>query len=311
MTRLGWFMAMVLLTAYAAVLAERTAGQDEASSRRRALEEKYLEAFSAPSPTSRPADDLQTRELRSLIRQINAMSLPTSRRNYAAEPAEVITPTPIDHPAPKEAPPGSASGTREPDSSVQSPRVVQSIRSAKIVTPAPSATTLSPKALDRLRTSTDPESIDPLRLAEALFRGGHGTEAADFYRKALETGGDDIDRAWLLYRLGQCQAQPSPAEAMQQYRQLLADHPESLWSKLAEVQLLILQEQQDQHADDLLAVVREELEQSQKKNRNTVRPKVLPTVKPQKQSPPAGGNATSSQSDRTSPSEPEPTRVIP
>lgn len=309
MNRVGWLMAMVLLTAYAAVLAERAAGQGDASSRRRALEENYLEAFGAPSPTTRPANDPQTQELRSLIQQINDMSLPATRRNHAADPAEVITPEPAPSPAPAETAPHST--TRRTGTAVEPSSVVAPVRSARIVHPATGATTLSPEVLDRLKQSIDPEAVDPLRLAEALFRGGHKTEAADFYRKALDSAGKDTDRAWLLYRLGQCLADDQPADAMQQYRQVLADHPESLWAQLAEVQVLILQERQEHRADDLLAVVREELDRTQATHRETVRPKVLPTIKPQKQQLPAGENATPTPPAQPLEPQPETTRVIP
>ena len=81
----------------------------------------------------------------------------------------------------------------------------------------------------------EPDKLEnPLKLAEVLFVSGNMEEAALCYREALERkdsaeSHDVVDRAWILFQLGNCLGEQDPGGAKQMYKQLIAEYPESPW----------------------------------------------------------------------------------
>ena len=81
---------------------------------------------------------------------------------------------------------------------------------------------------------------NPFELAEVLFRSGRLKEAAECYKEALnrmttsETN-QLADRAWILFQTGNCLRHIDRPTAMQMYKQLIVEYPDSPWTDLAKV----------------------------------------------------------------------------
>ena len=84
-----------------------------------------------------------------------------------------------------------------------------------------------------------PEQLKtPFELGEVLFRSGHLKEAGMCYQQALNRKNlDEINspqnRAWILFQIGNCLRNDDPPTAMEMYRQLIIEYPNSLWTDLA------------------------------------------------------------------------------
>lgn len=84
-----------------------------------------------------------------------------------------------------------------------------------------------------------PEQLEnPFELAEVLFRSRRLKEAAKCYREALSRSDPDEadsppNRAWILFQTGNCLRSDNPAAAMETYRQLITEYPDSPWVDLA------------------------------------------------------------------------------
>lgn len=84
-----------------------------------------------------------------------------------------------------------------------------------------------------------PEQLkNPVELADILFRSGHLKEAAICYQKALSRMAADVnepheDKAWVLFQIGNCLRNDDPTSAIEMYRKLIAEYPDSLWAELA------------------------------------------------------------------------------
>ena len=82
------------------------------------------------------------------------------------------------------------------------------------------------------------EIENPFELGQILFHSGHPKEAAKWYQEALdrkETGQTDQtqDKAWILFQIGNCLQDYDPSTAVQMYRQLITEYPDSPWTDLA------------------------------------------------------------------------------
>lgn len=87
-----------------------------------------------------------------------------------------------------------------------------------------------------------PEQLkNPFELAEVFFRCGRLKEAGVCYQRALSRESTDKtdpnqDTAWILLQIGNCFQNDDPNTAMQAYRQLITEYPDSLWTDLAQAQ---------------------------------------------------------------------------
>jgi TolA-binding protein len=90
--------------------------------------------------------------------------------------------------------------------------------------------------------SQNPEQLNnPFELAEVLFLSGHLKQALACYREALKREDPDKarsghDRAWILFQIGNCLQDVDRPKAMETYRQLIAEYPDSPWTDLAKAQ---------------------------------------------------------------------------
>ncbi|HOK95033.1 MAG TPA: tetratricopeptide repeat protein [Anaerohalosphaeraceae bacterium] len=170
----------------------------------------------SPSFSSNPTKE----ELEGLIRRIRSIEI---KPKMPAEPtAAVSVPAPAEKPAEK-----SAGG--EP----------QQADDAGIVKTAAADGRISAQTLALFRQSAQhPNALkNPYQLGEILYEGGCLKEAAICYKEALNrlnsqpTSADD--KAWLLLRLGDCLRADNPAEALDSYRRVIQDYPNSPWTALA------------------------------------------------------------------------------
>ncbi len=100
---------------------------------------------------------------------------------------------------------------------------------------------LSPQLLKRLKELPVEGVNRPVDLADTLFLAGHLEEACSFYEHALKESQDPEQKAWLLYQIAACRRMADPAAAAAQYQKLLAEHPESMWASLADVQVRLIE----------------------------------------------------------------------
>ncbi|MFA5239045.1 MAG: tetratricopeptide repeat protein [Phycisphaerae bacterium] len=92
------------------------------------------------------------------------------------------------------------------------------------------------------RLSQQPQQIkNPLELAEILFRNGNLKEAAKCYKEALgrmtaNENSPQEEKAWILFQIGNCLRNTDQPAAIEMYRQLIAEYPDSPWADLAKAQ---------------------------------------------------------------------------
>ena len=87
--------------------------------------------------------------------------------------------------------------------------------------------------------SQQPDQLNnPFELAEILFSSNCLREAAKCYQESLNrmtTNETDqvANKAWVLFQIGNCLQNIDPPTAMQMYRQLITEYPDSPWMDLA------------------------------------------------------------------------------
>jgi len=99
---------------------------------------------------------------------------------------------------------------------------------------------ITDQTLDMLRTlAQEPEKLDnPLELGEILFMSGNLKEASLFYQEALKRkdpndAGSSLNRAWILFQIGNCLREDDPPSAAKSYQRLLTEYPNSSWAQPA------------------------------------------------------------------------------
>ena len=94
--------------------------------------------------------------------------------------------------------------------------------------------------------SQHPDQLhNPFELAEILFSSHCLREAAKCYHESLNrmaTNETDqlASKAWLLFQIGNCLRNIDPPTAMQMYRQLIAEYPNSPWTDLAKAKTKLI-----------------------------------------------------------------------
>ena len=90
-----------------------------------------------------------------------------------------------------------------------------------------------------INLAQNPEKLtNPFELGEILFVSGNFKEAAIFYSEALKRKdmndvNTSLDRAWILFQIGNCQRNDDMPSAAKMYQQLLTEYPNSPWAPLA------------------------------------------------------------------------------
>jgi tetratricopeptide (TPR) repeat protein len=207
-----------LLAGWAA--AQTTSAPTTATNQAPRYRQAYREGFQPPADAS---DEM--RRMRELIHKINQTSLP----EYRPEPIRPAAVTP--------------KSVELADPAATKPKV------------AAPPKVLSTETLKEL-TKRVPESVaDPIRLGDALYRGGHGDQAMFIYQKALESAENPDDQIWLYYQMGCCLKDAKPAEAKKYYQKVRAAAPDGPWAELANIQLQLVdwmeQNQPTQFLEDL------------------------------------------------------------
>jgi TolA-binding protein len=91
------------------------------------------------------------------------------------------------------------------------------------------------------KLSQHPEKLhNPLELAEILFKRNYLEEAAMCYRQTLDRMNANqtqqpVDKAWVLFQLGNCLSNSEKPTALQMYGQLIEEYPDSPWTNMAKV----------------------------------------------------------------------------
>lgn len=92
---------------------------------------------------------------------------------------------------------------------------------------------------------------------EILYRSGHLKKAAPHYQKALEhIKPDDANSAqkiaWILLQLGNCMREGDPSKAIEMYKKLIVEYPDSSWVDLAKAYCKLTQWYQEDEPETLL-----------------------------------------------------------
>jgi tetratricopeptide (TPR) repeat protein len=91
------------------------------------------------------------------------------------------------------------------------------------------------QTLEKLRQlPTGPSKA--LAIADSLFGGRRYEAAFAFYEMALKSSPGEDANAWILFQMGNCRRPSDPAGAREYYKRVLADAPDSAWSKAAAAQ---------------------------------------------------------------------------
>lgn len=105
---------------------------------------------------------------------------------------------------------------------------------------------LSEEIIEKIRTLTnDPtKAEDPYMLAEILFRCGYLNQACVFYEEALrrmnEESQNQNGKDWLLLQIGNCYKKEKKQLAIEAYRRLINEVPDSAWIDIARTQVKLL-----------------------------------------------------------------------
>ncbi len=160
-------------------------------------------------------------ELRQIIRQINSIEFKPQDQT----PKPLIVVEPIQKAEPNEISPDTEMPQEQEPSKIERKLPYEQV---------------TDQTLQIFKSlSQHPDQLhNPFKLAEILFNSRRLREAAKCYQEALNrmtTNETDQlgNRAWLLFQIGNCLRNDDPPTAMQMYRQLIAEHPNSPWADLA------------------------------------------------------------------------------
>ncbi len=157
--------------------------------------------------------------------------------------------TPTTQPAQQQAAPTTQATTKPAEVEVQPARPTVEASAKKI----------SPITLGRLRRLSPKCVSRPIALADSLFLGGYFQESAELYKVAMQREPSDQDHAWMLFQMANCTRESDLDTALGLYRRLLAEHPDCLWSVMAQVQSESIVWRQNNRPDELVAQLNEEL----------------------------------------------------
>jgi tetratricopeptide (TPR) repeat protein len=178
------------------------------------------------SISKEPKFNKNKKELQWIIDQISSMSLDSS--DQETEPMTGVDPT---------------HGTDPNESSTETENTQKQKEgpSTKIEYKMPKGYITEQTLQIFKKLAQQPEKLhNPLDLAEILFSRNYLKEAAMCYRQALDRmnankNQSPADKAWLLFQLGNCLQDSDKTTALQMYRQLIEEYPDSVWTDMAQV----------------------------------------------------------------------------
>jgi tetratricopeptide (TPR) repeat protein len=215
------FLAVCFLTSFAG--AQISSGQADPNNH---LQRQLWQA--AISIGKVEQDNESKNELKRMIEQIRSIEF--KPRKQPPKPFIVV-----------EAPPATEPNETAPDTAVSKEPEEKETRPKLPYEPITDQTL---QLLEDL--SQHPDELDkPFELAEVLFLNGSLKEATVFYREALnrkspDNAGSAQDRAWILFQIGSCLRNDDLPTALNIYRQLVTEYPESLWTDLAKNQCQLI-----------------------------------------------------------------------
>jgi len=138
----------------------------------------------------------------------------------------------------------------DPNSKSQSKKTVVATSSTQKtivqIENTPTNSQLTTQTLQILKDlSQHPEKIEnPFDLAEILFNAGYLKEAAICYQQALKDiqnqSKTDLDKAWILFQIGNCLRKTDMPKALESYKKLIEQYPESQWTELAKAESTLI-----------------------------------------------------------------------
>lgn len=94
--------------------------------------------------------------------------------------------------------------------------------------------------------------VDPLKLADVLYRRGYYQQALHYYQQVFEQLYEEslMDRQWVLFQMANCYRDSDPQKAIQLYTQLTDQYPNSRWAEIALSRIATIQWHQDYQIKD-------------------------------------------------------------
>jgi tetratricopeptide (TPR) repeat protein len=191
-----------------------TAASDSSLEESRRMRQRFFMGQLEPIETL--SAEQQEKNLEQLIRQLNALEPPKKEPAAALEPQKT-EPNLIEAAAvSSEAGPNVPAEVKDPNTTVR-PLLRQLEKAERVV--------------------------DPLQLADTLFRQGYEAEAFMFYQQAAEQlAAEDIETLqWTLFQRANCCRRTDPAKAIGLYSELLSRFPGSRWSGAAKASQMTLE----------------------------------------------------------------------
>jgi tetratricopeptide (TPR) repeat protein len=174
-------------------------------------------------------------ELYQLIEKIRSVGF--EPQDKPAEPLFAVEPTQKTEPADASSDTDVPKETKHKKIGAEPPKPLGNQQQDKNQLPYRSITDETLQMLKELPQHSE-QLKNPAELADILFHCGHLKEAAKCYKEALNrmpANEDDRNenRAWVLFQTGNCLQKDDPSSAVEMYRQLIAEYPDSLWADLA------------------------------------------------------------------------------
>ncbi|UCC23575.1 MAG: tetratricopeptide repeat protein [Planctomycetota bacterium] len=179
------------------------------------------------------ASDQQSKnELRRIIEQIRSVEFdPPKETLESALLNELISAAEPDDKTPDD--------ERQPDTQTTSGGFSDAEKDMQTAGTLPHPT-ITNQTLQMLEDVTrHPEQLNnPFELAEVLFLSGHPKQALACYQEALkrkkpQDARSADDRAWILFQIANCLRDIDRPSAMETYRRLIVEYPDSPWTELA------------------------------------------------------------------------------
>jgi len=105
---------------------------------------------------------------------------------------------------------------------------------------------LSNETLETLQAAAQnsKDLLNPFELAEILFNSNHLKEASNCYLEALrrieENKSDSKNKPWILLQIGNCLQNTDTQKALDSYRQMIAEYPDSPWTDMAQAKTRLI-----------------------------------------------------------------------
>ncbi|MCE5186601.1 MAG: tetratricopeptide repeat protein [Planctomycetaceae bacterium] len=188
----------------------------------RRLRQQFL--MSQIEPVETLSYEEQEKNLSQLIAQLRALEPP--RQNTVAVEAQ----------APAKATPSNAASVAPQP--VAEPNVIEAAKDETAALPDPNSGTspllMSLQKADRV--------VNPLLLADALFRQGLYPQAYDYYKTAMSEQPEQADNVqWALFQMANCCRYADPAKAKEHYNALISRFPNCLWNASATSRLATIE----------------------------------------------------------------------